>query len=491
MYKVKKILFTVILFLLLISFTTFVSATNITSTNEDITTGDMVTVFELVDRTSCTIDLGTIGRFEKKVANFDATERSITIELNLTNIAEKQEDVIQPSELFLVIDNSNSMVENNVESGITRKQAVLDSARELVNNLYSEYPDLQVGVVSFSSTDGSEGTLADANLEQSLTTDQSAVETALSNIEAQSGIRTNIEAGLTIAQNNFSSEDNNKILVLLSDGVPNNDIHGNFSTYSGEVAQNTKAKLEEIDANGIYIIGSMIGLNGTAIEPSTQRTYQSLAEEIFGTNENPTVGQFFYIPDSEIESTIKDVIYDTLVPSTETKLRNVVIKDYFPQEIVDNFNFEYVASPNIGNVSTEIDRSDNSITWTIEVLNEGEVASLQYKLILKDDFDIEIVDKILPTNENIDITYNDGEHVSSDDSPSVRVKIETPPSKEENNVINNVEINTPINNTPDNTIAKAPIPQTGINNFITIAIIIVSAIAAITYTVYIIKYKNK
>ena len=34
----------------------------------------------------------------------------------------------------------------------------------------------------------------------------------------------------------------------------------------------------------------MIGLNGEEIEPLTNRTYQDLAEEIFGTPDKPTVG---------------------------------------------------------------------------------------------------------------------------------------------------------------------------------------------------------
>lgn len=460
MNKTKKLLFTLVLVISLVAISTYTFAVNITSTNESTsntteTIGgtSKVTIFELVSDKSCTINLGDKGRFEKKVANFNATEKSITLQLTLTNISEKPDDIIKPSELFLVIDNSNSMVEHTTEEGITRKEAVLKSANSLAENLLKTYPELKIGVVSFSSKDSQEGTIADANLEQALTNNTEEIKNALSNIKSTPGIRTNIEAGLTLAEQNYSDEDNTKVLVLLSDGVPNNDVHGNFSTYSGEVAANTKAKLLSLNDKGINIIGSMIGLNGEEIEPSTQKTYKALSEEIFGTSENPTVGDFYYIPDDQIEETIKDKIYDSLVPSEETKLKNVVIKDYFPQEIIDNFNFEYVASPNIGNVSTKIDTSDNSITWTIDVLNEDEVATLSYKLTLKDNFNKEILDKILPTNKNVDITYNENGHVESNDSPTVRVKEEIPPQKE------------------DNTTAIKPIPQTGNNSFVTLVII--------------------
>lgn len=213
--------------------------------------------------------------------------------------------------------------------------------------------------------------------------------------------------------------------------------------------------------------------NHLQIEPLTNRTYQDLAEEIFGTPDKPTVGKFYYVQDKEIDKTLNETIVNILVPTPVTKLNNVIIKDYFPQTIIDNFNFEYVASPNIGNVSTQIDKSDNSITWKIEVLKEDEVATLSYKLTLKDNFNKEILDEILPTNEKIDITYNEDGHVNSEDSPTVRVKEEIPPQKE------------------DNTIAKDPIPQTGNNSFIALIVIAGTAIVLAIISIRLKKHSNK
>lgn len=477
MNTVKKFLFTIVLAILLVTLSTYTfatSTTNNTVSNTTVTTGgnSKVTIFELVSDKSCNMNLGNNGKFEKKVTDFNAKEKSITLQLSLVNTSSPS-NVIKPSEFFLVIDNSNSMVENSVETGVTRKEAVIESASNLANTLLKTYPDLKMGIVSFSSKDGAEGTLADAKLEQNLTSDITEVKNALSNIEANEGVRTNIEAGLTIAEQNFTNEDNTKVLVLLSDGVPNNDTHGHFSSYSGEVAANTKAKLQALDKKGINIIGSMIGLNGEETEPLTNKTYQALAEEIFGTQDNPTVGKFYYVQDKEIYKTLNETIANSLVAAPATKLNNVVIKDYFPQTIIDNFNFEYVASPNIGEVSTQIDKSDNSITWKIEVLKENEVAKLSYKLTLKDNFNKEILDEILPTNENVDITYNEDGHVSSKDSPTVRVKEEIPPQKE------------------DNTVAKDPIPQTGNNSFIALIVIAGTSIILAIVVIKLKKHSNK
>ena len=111
--------------------------------------------------------------------------------------------------------------------------------------------------------------------------------------------------------------------------------------------------------------------------------------------------------------------------------------------------------------------------WTIEVLNEDEVATLSYKLTLKDDFNKEILDEILPTNEKVDITYGEDGHVESDDSPTVRVKEEVPPQKE------------------DNTTAQDPIPQTGNNSFIALAVIVSIAIVLAIVGIQIKKHNNK
>ena len=104
-----------------------------------------------------------------------------------------------------------------------------------------------------------------------------------------------------------------RYIVLLTDGVPNNDIHGNSLTYSGEVATNTRNTINSIQQSGIDIIGAMINLDSESIEPTTGRTYRDLSEEIFGTVEDSSLSQYYYILDSEIEDTIANRIFDDLV----------------------------------------------------------------------------------------------------------------------------------------------------------------------------------
>ena len=478
----KKFLFAFVAFIFVFSMMTSVLATNDIALNtpsgnetqNTTQTAQGTTSLEIVEDTVCHIDVGGIGEFEKKITDYDATEKSVTLTLTMTNTKEVEESY-KDVEIFFVIDNSSSMVESYIGDK-TRKQAVIDSANSLVDKLFASNPNVKIGVVGFSSLDTTagetEGTITDATLRLELSNSQDDVKGAITNLSTLDvGPRTNIEAGLTIAQGNFSDEENvNRYVVLLTDGVPNNDTNGTFGTYSGVVATRTKAKLEEMENAGTQIVAAMINLDSETIEPTTQRTYRDLAEEIFGTEENSTTSAYFYIPDDELEDTIVNDIFNNLVVTTDNTLRNITITDYFPQEIIDNFNFEYVASPNIGEVSQSIDTTNNSITWNIELLSEGEVATLVYKLTLKDDYDEEIIDQILPTNTHVDITgENNGEQIdsTSDESPTIVVKYEEPTI-------------TP----PDNTVSPDPIPQTGEGIGLIVAIVAIIVIAVISRMVY-------
>lgn len=484
----KKFLFAFVAFIFMFSMMTSVLATNdivlntpTTNNNEtqDTTTqtAEGTTSLEIVENTVCHIDVGDFGEFEKQITDYDATEKSVTLTLTMTN-TKQVEEAYRDVEIFFVIDNSSSMVEDYVGEK-TRKQAVIDSANSLVDKLFASNPNVKIGIVGFSSLDTTagetEGTINDATLRLGLSNTQADIKSAITNLaNLDVGPRTNIEAGLTIAQDNFSDEENvNRYVVLLTDGVPNNDTNGTFGTYSGEVATRTKAKLEQMENAGIQIVAAMINLDSETVEPTTERTYRELAEEIFGTEENPTTSTYFYIPDDELEDTIVNDIFNNLVVTTDNTLKNITITDYFPQEIIDNFNFEYVASPNIGTVSQTIDTTNNSITWNIELLSEGEVATLVYKLTLKDDYNEEIIDQVLSTNTHVDITAeNNGEQIdnTSDETPTVVVRHEKPAPA------------------PDNTVSPDPIPQTGEGVGIIIAITVVIAAIVIGRMVYIKKF---
>ena len=175
----------------------------------------------------------------------------------------------------------------------------------------------------------------------------------------------------------------------------------------------------------------LTGISDADSVPATRpddKTYGDIIEEIFGTEETPTVGKFYYVQDSEIEQTITEDIYNDLLP-IEKILTDITVTDYFPQEIIDNFEFAYVSEPNIGTISTEVNTENNSITWTISELQPGETATVQYTLKLKENFDSNIINKILDTNEKVDISYTDfnDEHVEDTSDVTPKLKLTEPP----------------------------------------------------------------
>ena len=381
---------------------------------------------EVVEEPVCTIQIGENSKFEKKLINKDLTNKEVTLQLQVTN---EEENSKPAGELMLVLDNSDSMndlVDPDNEQSESRKDLIFESSKTLVSNLLEGNDNLQIGIVSFSSNVDSsqEGTSADANVVAALSNNATELNNAISNIEAN-GPRTDLDAGITLASKQFTETDNNKYMIVLTDGVPNIALGYNNPYYSDDVINTTKAKLQQLENEGINITTMLTGIDDEDYTPiNIEKTFGEIINEIFGTEENPTTGNFYYVTDDEVEETITNDIYNSLLPVSQS-YKNIVIKDYFPQEIIDNFEFAYVSDTNIGEISAEVDPTDNSITWTIPELASGQTATVQYTLKLKEDFDSSIVDKLLDTNEKVDITYKDfnnkDQSQTSDVTPVLRL----------------------------------------------------------------------
>ena len=383
----RKIFISLFLILILLTNLSFASYSTVT--------------MNVVEEPVCTIELGENSKFEKKLISKDLNNKEVTIQLQVKN----DEVVNKPTgEIMLVLDNSDSM-NTTVDGTKTRKELIFDSSKTLVSNLLKDNEELKIGIVSFSTnTDISkEGSFEDANLVSSLSNDISKLNNAISNIKAD-GPRTNLESGLDLASGQFTKTDNNKYMIVLTDGVPNVALNYDKNYYSDDVISKTKSKLQQLKQSNINVITMLTGIDDeTYIPATTTKSFGEIIEEIFGTTSNPTVGKFYYVTDNEVESIIKNDIYNSLIPENKT-LKDIKIIDYFPAEIINNFDFAYVSEANIGTISATVDKSNNSITWTIPELANGETATVQYKLKLKENFDSSIVDKILNTNQKVDIT---------------------------------------------------------------------------------------
>ena len=405
--KKTKILLTLFLLITLI-------ATISSAAYKDVT-------MSVVDEPTATINFGTGSTVERSVISKDLQNKEITLQLKVTN----NEANLKPTgELMLVIDNSQSMLDK-VSDTKTREDLVLESAQTLITNLLKNNSELKIGVVSFSTNSdiSKEGTSEDAKLISNLTNDYSKLKTAISNIQYD-GPRTDLQAGISLAKTQFTDKTDkaHKYIIVLSDGVPNVAIDYDKNYYSDDVISKTKSELQSLSsiADNIYIMLTGIKDGDLVASPST-KTFNQIIESVFGTEEKATIGNFYYIADDKIADTIS-TIYKSLLP-TSTSLNNIIVKDYFTDEIVKNFDFSYVKNPNFGTISSKIDTTTNSITWTIPELKSGETAIVQYKLKLKENFDENIINKVLNTNRKLDLSYTDSSNVTNTKSSDITPKV--------------------------------------------------------------------
>lgn len=436
------------------------------------------TKLEKVEDPLCTINSQAV-KLEKQMIEFNESTKDLTIQLRVQNIKEVEYANEVKGEYMFLIDNSQSTTELLPDGTTTRREAILSSFKSLVDKLFAANPEIKIGVVSFSSLDNSkgetEGTINDAKLRTTPTSDKSVVVNALNSITNEDlGPRTNLEAGLTIAQQNFSQNSEIKNLVILSDGLPNNAVGGPTLTYSGETTTKTRAKLAEINASGVNIFTILTGVNPNDMSPA-DKTYRELTIELFGQPSNPDYGFFFNIADTQIEETLTDAIFYNNEVLIDNSVSNITVTDVIPQEILDNFTFEYVSQPTHGTISQTVDPQTRSITWNIPKLKEGETATVSYKLSLKETYDPQIIDKVLPTNEKVDISYDYAGNTipgTTSETPKVVVRFN------EEKIPDKPQPNTPV---PDNTIANVILPQTGEFQLLGLFILSGAAIIGVLY----------
>ena len=400
----------------------------------------------LVEDNKVTTTFGRYGEFEKKMVQIDTTNKTIDISLTARNNQEIVED--KAADIVLLIDTSNSMSTNMVSvngNEMSRKDLVLDAAEALISKLLDSDKEINIGLVEFAtSTDASkEGTDDDAKIiTESLTNNIDDLNSAISTVrEDVLGPRTNVEIGLEKAEallDTSTNDDANKYVVVLTDAVPNTARGVTIDFYTEASADPTREKLIDMQEKGIDVISMLINISEREIEitgrdeNATFKTYKDVANYVFGTESSPVAGPVYYINDNQVIDTVTNEIYENLVPVNEYELTNIVIKDYFPQNIIDNFDFAYLTEPEIGNVSAQVNQNDNSITWTISELKPGEEATFTYRLSLKETFSSDIVGVNLPTNEDITIDYDEngesGEQVRDDRCPVVILDV---PAKKE------------------------------------------------------------
>ena len=419
------------------------------------------------------------GYISKTIVDSNEDTGEVTVELKVSNTS-KDTEINKNTEIFLVLDNSKSMDYNATETE-TRKSVIASAATNLVNNIYNNNSNVKIGIVRFASKINGKASGSDkeyyqpnaANLMNELTSDKTYILNTISEYSAmETEAGTNIYAGLKKAYEYFSSENTNKIIILLTDGLPT-EYTESYYDYASQtsVDSNTKNYIEQI-GNRVTLISLMTGI----IENSDEEEDSNRVEEIFGTNENPTAGYFYNISDADIDSIVNNDIFQNVMDIFQNPINNVTIVDYFPKDITDNFEFSYVENLNIGTVSDEINTENNTIEWDIGTLRGDEVATLRYKLKIKNMNNEELLNKTITTNERVVLTYEDNEE------RAYTVTLSSSPRIQLSEVTEEPNINTSDND--DDTTAPGNLPQTGIGISVGIGIIVLIIGIIIVYSKY-------
>lgn len=450
---------------------------------KDVRATELKTELEIIQNASETKYLeNDQGNISKTIVDSNKDSGEVTIELKLEN-KPKVEEEQNKSEVLFVIDNSPSM-DFVTSTGKTRKEIVLNSASKLISSIYENYENVNVGIIEFNGKDASK---YDATLIQRATQNKEMVLSKINEqLDRKTVSGTNIEAGLLKAETSFDKDIKNKIVILLTDGIPNVDISGNNGTddvkneINKKIALNTKNRILELKQEGIYTIAMLTGLsesdgntdkNGNVFDrTNTIEEELAASEEIFGTKENPITDRYYIATNVEIDKVISEDMFEDVSTKVQNPINSVKVVDYFPKDITDNFDFSYVENPNIGTVSDTIDKENNTIEWNVGELKGNQVASLKYKLKIRDMKNTALLNKTIDTNQKVVLTYKDR------DLKDYTIILSSSPKIQLSEIKENIN--------KDNTIANKIFPNTGLGAKIIICIIPVVLLSIIMYKKY-------
>ena len=357
-----------------------------------LSTGVQASTLSVVNSNSENYILNDDMKFTKKIINYNKETQEAEIELCIKNVKKNKKNV-EDIEVVIVLDNSDSMT--TIENSKTRKNITYDAAYKFIGLLYDNIKKLSVGVDQYATSTAVVSGLTDSK------------EEAIRGLQRYKDNKctgsTNTHIALKTAESQFTMGCKNRVVVLVTDGYPNN-------------ANETKEQLKKLENDGIYVLSMIVSKQGGA----------SSIKNIFGTEEKPTAGNVYYIENgNEIERIFNEYMYNQILNYMEHPITNVKIEDVFPEELLEYFDIEYVNEPDKGKVSNLEENS--SFVWSIDKITGEEVLVFKYKIKIKKDVDItEIMGIELKTNEKVIIDYEDEDgnkkHEELDKNPVVKLE---------------------------------------------------------------------
>ncbi len=431
------------------------------------------------------------GYVSKSIVDSNAETGEVTIELKLNNTKKELEETErhENTEIYLIISENNACYKEQLEKTISNiekfSSGIFNQSSKtkigiigIKGTIYDAYIDEETGklVEGKNNQNTVRGNENDAEIVVELTNNLETIKNGINNMNpSKTQYNTNLQAAIRLASKSYSNEAN-KILVSLYDGVPSIAIgvpaaytyggwFGEYNTAEEAIvavheknATNTRNEILALKNNNISFIllrpddtsYDETWYNAKTGEKTLDFDGSPYVQKIYGTIENPTYGKMYSFTNENVDKIITENIYQDVKDMIQSDINTTQIIDYFPQDITENFEFSYVGNPSIGTTTDTIDAETKTITWNIGTLKGDEVATLKYKLKLKDMKNEKLLNKTIATNEKVVLTYKDS------DSKDYTVELTSSPkiqlSKIKDELIATISYN-PTTNTTGNVVA--------------------------------------
>ncbi len=451
------------------------------------------------------------GYLENSITSIEETTGKVNMTMALHNkkTAQEEELTYENTEIFIMVPVSASQEKKNEYSTYVET---------LANKIFEANEKTKIGIIGLKGTiidmsfdeEGNaiwgenhqgdvEGTANDGEIVVNLTNQVSVLTSGIKNMNPEeTQYYINLQAAIRLAKNSYS-ENVNKILISLYDNVPsiaigveNQVSYGGVTPYDTleeavvakheKIVSYTKSEILSLQEENIDFI--LLRPEDTSFDQdwydkeSGQLNYEfdgsPYVQELYGTLENPTYGKMYSLDNNSLETIVTEYIYQDVMEEVGTSLTSVIVKPYFSQKILENFDMSFEENANI-DIST---LEEGYITWNVGNLENGKSSEIHYTLTMKNIEKSELLNQEIPITDKVEVSYvnytDTQKNATITTSPLIQL-IEKEEIKEPNA---NQNTNTPAT---DDTVAPGTIPQAGATMTIWLGVSLVLFTAIIGY----------
>lgn len=296
----------------------------------------------------------TVAKLKHEITTSDLVQGDLTVNLIFDNSVN--------TEIFYVIDNGTSI--NNY------KNNVFESLSLLTADLFEELGS-RVKIGSVISTSGE-------NTIKALTTTVTETTDNLEELEDITSAGTgDIYSAITEANNNFSEDEANKIIILITASMP---------------------EFNETNVNSFVTLGNSVNLITLTIDLNNNANMTN----IFGSEATPKTGTLINATTANYQTKITENIQEDVIGTLPNLKNNVSILMPFATYIINNFDIELVTTS-----EATMDETTKAITWTLGNVESNTIKTLQYKLSLKSAVDESILNTPLTLTDAPTISFGE------------------------------------------------------------------------------------